>query len=171
MSPRARPTQVVPIPRRLSRRPKDARGYPIGCLVLITPDGKPDFRATDVRQWLAIVRNRCCALCGEPLESNIAFIGGPRSHESRTFTDPGMHLECAQYAMKVCPYLAMPTAHHSRKITPIAGLALKVTEHVSTEKPDRFFIGIAMSYHPYRLEDGSLVVRASEWIRTEWFAA
>lgn len=169
MRPSTNSFAAVPIPRRLSRRPRDSRGYPLGCLVLIKPDGTPDFRATDVSKWVAVVKGRCCSLCGESLGANIAFIGGPLSHENRVFTDPGMHLECALYAMKVCPYLAMPNSRHARKVAPVEGISYKVTEHVTVAKPERFFIAVTKAYHPYQLEDGSLVVRAGPWLSTEWF--
>ena len=158
----------APIPARLAKRPRDARGFPIPMTVLIKPDGTPDFRVTDVKRWLRVVTGRICAMCGEPLGRHLAFIGGPRSHEYRVFTDAAMHTDCASYAMSVCPFLALANSRHSRKLPSAGGAALRATDEVVLDRPEKMFIGVTTSYQPLRLEDGTLVVQAGEWERVEW---
>jgi hypothetical protein len=96
----------VIMPDRLARRPRDERGFPV-TYVTLWVDGKPDFRTMDTaRQRQAVERRRCglCG-CGLPGAGPYAFIGGDRSIQNLTFSDPAMHVDCAQYAMLVCPYL------------------------------------------------------------------
>jgi len=82
-------------------------GFPVPFTVLVDlVTGIPDFTATDMERWYAAVSERLCGVCGTPLDYWIWFIGGPQSMEIRSFFDPGMHEECARYALSVCPYLS-----------------------------------------------------------------
>jgi len=94
------------IPERLSKRPV-FQGMPVPFTALIT-NGVPDFRTTDHANWLICATTRVCGLCGEPLSLShpVCFIGGEKSATSGFFYDPPMHEECAEYAFKVCPFLA-----------------------------------------------------------------
>jgi len=157
-----------PIPRRLATRPRDQRGLPIPFVVLVV-NGKPDFRITDVERWAKVVNHRLCALCGEPLGARIAFIGGPQSHASHCFTDGPMHRDCAEYAIRVCPYLAL--RHMKRGGATVApdGVMLKVVDEVSEERPERFFVGITTKYEVDLLLSGSAYLLAGEWESVAWF--
>src|SRR3954454_5930756 len=44
-------------------------------------------------------------MCGTSLEYDIAFLGGPKGAESRSYTDPPMHVACAEAALTLCPHL------------------------------------------------------------------
>jgi hypothetical protein len=120
-----RSSREVEIPMYLQQRPKDARGYVIPYLVMIRPDGTPDFRVTDMDKWLDCYQRKACALCGvEMMGHYVYFIGGPLSVEgSLLFTDPPMHESCARYALKVCPFLAAPRAKY-RSLTESCGNGL-----------------------------------------------
>lgn len=59
----------------------------------------------DPVRWSDCVQKKLCGMCGKPLDYWIAFIGGPESARSRAFLDPGMHVECAEYALDVCPWM------------------------------------------------------------------
>lgn len=159
----------IPIPARLANRPRDVRGYPIPAVVIVDAAGTPDFRVTDVHKWVAACKNKTCALCGEPLGRHMAFIGGPLTFENRYFTDLPSHRECAEYAMQVCPYIAVPNFKHASNIVPGKGVTLHVTEETSTIRPDRFLMGIAKGYAPMRTESGGLIVRATPWEQVSWW--
>lgn len=137
-------------------------------LVLVV-DGKPDFRISDAERWAKAVRDRRCALCGEGLGRHIAFIGGPRSHASRAFTDPGMHYECAAYAMQVCPYLALPRMRRTAQHVAYEDVAIHTTEEVVEERPEVFFLGVSTDFEVEQFDSGSYYVRAAPWISVEWF--
>jgi hypothetical protein len=159
----------VPVPSRLAARPVDRRGYPIPYSVIVDSKGVPDFRVTDVERWMFAVNHRRCGMCGEPLGRKLAFVGGPLCHPNRYFTDLPMHRDCAEYALRVCPYLALPKASHAQTIQEHEEYGTHVSLVVSTEKPDRFMLGITEGYKPYRTTDGSFVLKAEEWLEAVWW--
>ena len=160
----------VPVPPRLAARPRDARGYPIPVTVLVDANGLPDFRVTDTRQWLRAVQFRTCGLCGEPLGRHLAFVGGPACHDNRIFTDLPMHRDCAEYALKVCPFLALRNFRYATKLPSLEGVAaLNVNEMVSDARPACFFLGVTRSYRPVRDGSGQLYVQAQAWEEVTWW--
>jgi len=161
--------RTVPIPSRLANRPRDARGYPIPALALIDRTGKPDFRVTDMDKWVAACRNKTCSLCGEPLGRHLAFIGGPLSFENRYFTDLPAHRECAEYALRVCPYIAAPNFKYAESIRVDADVTVRVSPEVLDARPDRFFLGITKSCTPVRTDGDTMLVRASPWEQVSWW--
>src|SRR5215203_4621477 len=94
------------IPLRLSRRPRDRRGYVIPFAQFIDRHGQPQFAAMDDALVRRCLDHRLCGLCGEPMGGHIFFIGGPLSTASGYFYDPPMHRDCATFALRTCPHLA-----------------------------------------------------------------
>jgi hypothetical protein len=165
-----KPTAVVPIPPRLARRPRDARGYPIPYGVLIRKDGTPDFRVVDLERWQHAVQHRRCGLCGEPLGAHLAFVGGPLCEANRVFLDLPMHRDCAEYALQVCPYLALPkTAFVDTAKVDTEGHTLHVSTDVAEDKPERFWLGIAKGYAVVQLPGSSYGLQATPWVGGEWW--
>lgn len=161
--------QSIPVPPRLSRRPKDERGYPIPALVFIDDAGKPDFRITDHAKWLRACAQRTCALCGEPMGRHLAFVGGPLSHRNRVFTDLPMHKDCAEYALQVCPFLAAPRFRYAEEVALNSSATLVTSSHVSGDRPEFFVLGTTKDFVPMRLPDGTLVVQAAPWETVQWW--
>lgn len=154
-----------PIPARVAALQRDARGLPIPYTVLIDSTGKPDFRVIDPLKWQRAVRCRVCGICGEPLGSRVAFVGGPSSITNRLFTDLPMHRECATYALQVCPFLAAPTFAYAAKLP----VGTRANEHVTTSRPDCFGLGITRSYWPAQL-GADVVLQAAPFESIEWWA-
>jgi hypothetical protein len=102
----------IPIPVALASRPRDSRGYPIPFFQFVPRtfenDRKVDFTITDPGAILQCLQQRLCGLCGQKILGMVYFIGGELSFESRLYSDPGMHLNCARYAIRVCPFLSNP---------------------------------------------------------------
>lgn len=122
------------VPDRMNSRPVDARGFPIPFGQYVDPKtGVPDFRVMDHDIVLRCLRNRWCALCGNPLGSHIHFIGGPACVKNGYFFDPAMHKECAEFAMQACPHLSRAKGRYNEAASyPEAdGLHVVVTEIVS----------------------------------------
>jgi hypothetical protein len=162
--------RLIPVPARLASRPRDDRGYPIPATVLVdSATGKPDFRVTDIHKWVAACSKKTCSLCGDPLGRHLAFLGGPGSFESRYFTDLPMHRECAEYALQVCPYLAVPNFKYSESITAPAGFTLNVSDDVDSTRPSKFALAITMSYQAMRTRSGTFVVQAAPWEQVSWW--
>lgn len=107
---------------RLADRPLDPkRRVPVPFAQVIMPDGLADFTQLSAERTMECGRDGRCGLCGQSLTgAMVAFIGGPRSAVSRTYSDPPMHVECAEDAFTLCPHLARPlvTRRDSEGFTP-----------------------------------------------------
>lgn len=101
---------MIETPDRIARLPKDKRGYPIPWSVLLADDGTPFFTVNDTRKNYRALLHALCPICGERLGRWRWFVGGPRSafDENGWYADLPGHHECMQFALAVCPYLAMP---------------------------------------------------------------
>jgi hypothetical protein len=108
------PITQIPLPKKMRALRLDHRGYPVPFIVLNDMAGKPVFTANDsIRQARCIVEKRC-PICGSRLDRIFWFVGGPLSafHEYGLYNDSAMHKECMEYALRVCPYLAMRPGVH-----------------------------------------------------------
>jgi hypothetical protein len=92
------------MPERIKRLPVAANGYPIPFFVAIV-EGKPDFRVACELKRVRCRRENLCWVCGEPLTWWVGFVGGPLSIKNRHFSDGPMHLECAEFSLRVCPHI------------------------------------------------------------------
>lgn len=160
------------IPERLKRRPVDKRrGLPIPYVSIIPGDGpeeaRADFTAIQAEPVLKAVVDGLCGLCGEPLDYWKAFLGGPRSAESRTYTDPAMHLECAQAAMRLCPHISM-IQHKRVPESRLRGEPVIPHGFVDT-KPAKWVIGVTRSY-TYKFRNGAMLITAAPFKRTLVYA-
>ncbi len=165
-----RDLRQVKIPPRMAKLPRDPRGYPIPVNVLQS-GGIVDFRVIDHESTMRLLKTRCCAMCGQPLGTRMAFVGGPSSIAHRLFTDAPVHRECGTYAIKVCPFLAAPKFAYSRHVPSDLpeGLTAVVNEGVSTNRPEFFGLGIC---EDFELVDyaGQIAIHAAPWKRLEWWA-
>lgn len=129
---------TVEIPRRMRGLPRDHRGYLVPHFVSWLKDGKPVSSAVaGAEPNFHLVApgtiDRChrfarCWLCGEPIGNWHAYVIGPMCAVNRTTSEPGSHLDCAQYAVQVCPFLSNPAARrpvvYDRPVKP-AGIMLE----------------------------------------------
>lgn len=157
----------VPVPETLALRPKDARGFPIP-FVSAEVNGKHDFRVIDHEKWKFVVARKVCQMCGQPIVGDIWFIGGPSCMVNHFFFDPGMHEDCARYALQVCPYLALPKFAYAKWIEPGEGIELRATESVSMDRPERFGL-LSAAGHQAVLLGRDLLVQAVVVKSIEWF--
>jgi hypothetical protein len=107
----------IAIPERLRGAPLSPEGYPVPWFVPWL-DGVPEFRAMDGEKFVAAVRRRLCWLCGQPLGKHLCFPIGPMCAVTRTTAEPPSHLSCAEYAVKVCPFLTQPRMRRNEKDMP-----------------------------------------------------
>lgn len=159
---------LVEQPARIAAMQKDERGYPIPHTVQWA-NGKPDFRVIDPEKWVDAVTTCRCGICGEKIEGPMAFTGGPISIKNRLFTDLPMHKECAEYALQVCPFLAMPKFGYLDN----AGykMPVKVMQAVSNDRPDRFGLAMTDGFQVARIghAGGDIVIWANEFTSVEWW--
>lgn len=111
--------KAVPIPDRMLHLQKDSRGYPQPWVLLTDNTGKTHFTINDDRKTLDCIKDLLCSICGQELGNDLWFVGGPGSAflEGGQYADPPVHHCCGQYALKVCPYMAMPS-WNNKKIGP-----------------------------------------------------
>lgn len=99
----------TPMPGRIRALPRGPRGYPIPWFVAERDNGVRDIRFACQGKHFRALREDLCWTCGQKLtKKRIAFAIGPMCAINRVTQDPPSHVECGTYAMKVCPFLAVP---------------------------------------------------------------
>lgn len=99
---------AIPIPKRMLALPRDIqRDLPIPWFVDIR-DGKHDFRVIRHGGVAQSYMRQTCWICGQPLGRFRCFVLGPLSTITRVTSEPPCHRECAEYAVKVCPFMVKP---------------------------------------------------------------
>lgn len=107
----------VPVPHYLEGAPRDSRGFIVPFFVAWFDDhgrqaprgkGVPDFRVVDPEAFASCFSYGRCWLCGQKLGRHVAFVLGPMCVITRVNSEPPSHRVCAEYAMKVCPFLTKP---------------------------------------------------------------
>jgi hypothetical protein len=163
----------VPIPENMRYLPRDKRGYPIPTIVFRDSDGNPHFTINAEERREFVLKLDRCGICNHPLSRGRWFVGGPLSafHERGAFIDPPMHHACAQYALRVCPYLAMPSWTHSIEAKTLdpkkIAVPILVDHTVDNTRPD-FFI-CAMAIGQRRNENGYIIPKRP-YRRVEFWA-
>lgn len=158
----------ISTPEPIKALPKDRRGYPIFYTARKNEDGSPDFESIDLSRWTQVVRERRCGVCGGKITGLVGFVGGPLCMRTRLFMDAPMHLGCAEYALKTCPYLAAPRMAPSMRDTDRARIMLETND--SPDRPEWFGLGVTTGYELIQRGAG-LMLRAHTWITTERWKA
>ncbi len=85
--------------------------YPVPYIIKWADD-KPDFKLMDEVRVRECNSRNLCSVCGQHLNMKkaIAWVGGEHTTEeiesgALWFADPPMHVECATFSVKHCPYL------------------------------------------------------------------
>lgn len=148
----------VPIPPRMDLLPRDPdRPYfPVPWFVYWN-EGKPDYRVIAPGKIVKAVRQNRCWLCGQVMGSMKAFVIGPMCAVNRTSAEPPSHCDCAEYAVKVCPFMTKPAMKRNEKNLPedmkeAAGFGIK-------RNPGVVLVWETKTYTPFRAhagEDGVL---------------
>jgi hypothetical protein len=102
-----KPRLDVPMIDRIKALPRDRRGYPVPWFVAYV-DGEPYFPALDVNKFKLAIRQKRCWICGQTLGRWLTFCVGPMCTLNRISAEPPCHDDCAQYAVKVCPFMLRP---------------------------------------------------------------
>lgn len=135
----------VTIPKRMRGLRRDSRGYPEPWILYRDETGKAHFSINDSGRVEFAKIDRLCSICGAPLldqgEKSMWMIGGPMSalHPDGAYNDPAVHRLCGIYALRVCPYLALPSWG---KMTSVGGRI------AATIPPERWGAGVAGFHNP-----------------------
>lgn len=165
------------IPKRMRTLPRDSRGYPIPHIVFIDKTKQPQFTINDHAKVLDCLKKKLCAICGKRMDLGFWFVGGERSflNEAGAFLDPPSHLECAEYALKVCPFLC---AHRYtnrlddaliRSKAATVGIALTRNEFMISDLPARFGLGWTRSYRVVQRGLSDVIIWPAPWDYLEFW--
>jgi hypothetical protein len=162
------------LPAGIAARPVcTKRKLPIPFVTRVNPDGTGDFARIDPVQTELCVKLRLCGVCGLFVRYWIAFLGGPYSSaENGAYTEPGMHEECAEWALKLCPYLLRArTPYRGEKQEPVDSDVMTL---YGEKERDGWVIQIARGYEvrSASLADGgtTLLMRPTGVARRREFA-
>lgn len=162
----------VPIPKQMQTLPLTDGGYLKPWFVKAD-----DFRVTDGdKAWLSVSK-KACWICGNPFDTPVyAMVGDAMSAVIRIYREPPCHKECAEYAMRVCPFILYPNAKRRE-----AGLDYEDTlDHsnedaavmVKPDNPGEYFVLMVsdFTYHPdpqVTAFEKSDILEAQHWIGGE----
>lgn len=157
----------IPIPSKMSRLPISDKGFPTPWFVAALPDGTRDFRVADEEKMYMAINRKLCWLCGQPLGVYKAFVLGPMCTITRTTSEPGCHLECAEYAVRACPFLTKPRMRRNEVDMPEghedpAGVFL-------TRNPGVCAIWVSKTFKAWK-EQGKILMTVGDPERVLWFA-
>lgn len=160
---------AIPMPKTMRSLPVDHRGYPVPFMAMKDATGKPMFAINDDRKTVKCFTKRLCSICGRRRDEDW-FVGGIRcfTHPLGAFLDPPAHRACAEYALRVCPFIANPSYGRriDGKIAERAALPAGMGIAVEPSLPDRpefFALGRAIGIHVER-PSAALIWRADRWL-------
>ena len=156
----------IPRPSRLARRPVSERGFPVPWFVSRI-EGKWDFVNVDPRKIRDAHQRKICWLCGERLGVFRCFVIGPMCSINRVSAEPPAHRDCAEYAVRACPFLARPNMRRNDKahlgnFEDIPGLGI---EH----NPGATLIWVTKRYWPIKAPGGTLF-QIGDPVEVCWYA-
>jgi hypothetical protein len=158
----------IPLPARMARRPISEKGFPVPWFASFI-DGAWDFVNLDPRKIIEAYNRKICFLCGEPLGSFKAFTIGPMCSINRVSSEPPAHRECAEYAVRACPFLSRPNAKRNDKahIAPdmsnVPGIAV---EH----NPGATLVWITKTFKPFVTGGGGVLFEIGDPAEVQWYA-
>lgn len=153
------------MPARIAALPVSPQGFPVPYFVQQDP---VDFRVVRPEAFMAGAKQGRCWTCGQPRGRTFAFVAGPMCGLNRTSSEPPSHRECAEYAAKVCPFLARPAARRNEKNLPehgpVAGFHLD-------RNPGVALVWVTRSFRPFRPHAGGagVLIEMGEPLETLWF--
>lgn len=158
--------QAAEPPARMRHLPMRGR-FPVPPIFGVDDAGVPDFTVLDSKEWLRLVTEHACHMCGERLEWWCFFIGGDRSIHNRMFQDGAMHRECAEYALRVCPFLAQGRSYTDRPARTTQGRGDSPISD-TTNNPGRFGLYRTRGYR-LRAIGESLAIEAQPAAEVQWW--
>jgi hypothetical protein len=159
---------LPPVPERIKALPVSDKGYPIPYFVAYI-DGVPDFRIVDERKLFLALSLRKCWVCGQHLGAHVAFVGGTLIVVNRISAEPPSHVDCAEFAVKACPFLLLPESR--RRQAGMAELPTKPVGGVSLDdNPGVAAVCVVKgSQYTPKKQNGGLVIGLGEIERVDWY--
>lgn len=120
----------VEIPDLMKDLQVDRRGYPAPYIVLRDKNNVPQFTMNDDTLVEKCIKEKLCSICGKELRDDMWMIGGPMSafHPQGAYVDIPTHKICGEYALQVCPYLAVSVYNGKKTMDDIDAENFKVDD-------------------------------------------
>ena len=94
----------IPIPEYMKSLPLTDKGYLKPWFVKAD-----DFRVVDSEKAELANSKKACWICGKSFnQQRYALVCSPLSAMTKVFREPPAHVACAEYAMRVCPFILYP---------------------------------------------------------------
>lgn len=156
------------MPDRIKRLPVDSRGYPVPKFASWN-DGVPEFRLADTGYLRRALAARLCWVCGGVLGQYMAFVIGPMCAINRTTAEPPCHLDCAQYSVRRCPFMAFP--HRTRNMDGLPADRVHPGGVAIERNPGVALIWVTKSYRLERAQAGhpGTLIRLGEAVSKSWW--
>lgn len=154
------------MPSRFMKLRVNEGGFPVPRFVQDV-SGKPDFRVVNMTYLTLAIRHKLCWLCGEALGRFQCFAIGPMCAINRVSSEPPSHKECAEFAVKACPFMANPNrARNEHGLPPEsenpAGIMIK-------RNPGVTLLWVTEDYRTFKSGDG-ILIKIGDPVETQWWA-
>lgn len=153
-----------PEPKGFHRLNRDHRGLPVPYAMRQNPLSQT---TVDPPRVLECLQRKLCAVCGLKLDNKKWFIGGYRTMVYRIFVDGPMHRVCAEYALRVCPFLSNPKQKY--RVKPEKDSEILRQAHPSRDAGVQVLMR-TKGYQIQTLQD-TLVSVAEPWEHVEFWRA
>lgn len=167
MANKIRP-ELPELPHHMRNLPIDDRGFPVPWFVAWF-DGKPDHRVVDPRKMVAAIKESRCWVCGEQLGTYKAFVIGPMSAINRISGEPPSHRECAEFAVRGCPFLSNPDARRRSAGMP-EDVIFASPSHMP-HNPGSMVIWVTKDYKVIRGGADEILFSLGPPTNTQWYTA
>jgi len=152
------------LPERMGHLPVDDRGYPIPEFVS-NLDGKRDFRIVSLEHLANCIRHDLCWICGQPLDVWKVFVIGPLAAIQAVSNEPPSHVECAEFAVRACPFLLLPKAQHRPTDIP----NIQKMPGSMKRNPGACCLYTVTGYSHHEKPDGRIIFRIGPSVRVDWY--
>lgn len=131
----------VPIPKTMRSLPVTENGYLKPWFVKAD-----DFRVVDEDKAYESMFHHTCWICGKPNDKGpFAFVTGPKSAAANLASEPPCHQKCAEYAVRVCPFILLPKA--KRRDAGLTKEELAASPAFDAENPGEYYITLVKKFN------------------------
>lgn len=122
-----------------------------------TPGAVPSFQTVDAVRAIHCRRQRLCWICGKQIGTYKWFVFGPAGVVAQQSVEPPSHMDCAHYAVQVCPFMLNPNKH-IRVNRPLRE-SEQVTPDLSTHNPGVSVLWVTKTFLPVPIDPKNGVYR------------
>jgi hypothetical protein len=151
------------LPAGMLYLPVDDRGYPIPEFVS-NLDGKRDFRVVSLEHLANCIRDNVCWICGQRLDVLKAFVIGPLPAIQGLSNEPPSHVECAEFAVRACPFLLLPKAQHRSIDNP----KVQKLPRAAKDNPGVCCVYTVRGYAHHQKRKG-IIFQTGQAVRVDWY--